>query len=107
MSVPSVFDAVLAAIDEEFADLQARRDVAHPDNHATFADYLRHLAAGERATADLYARLAEVQFPDPPRRIIVTGLLTAQVTCRQRAAMYDQAADRNPTAGPDDDTWKA
>jgi hypothetical protein len=103
-----ILDAVLSAIDDEFVDLMARRDVAHPDNHTTFADYLRHLAAGERAAAELYTRHVDTQPADAPHRIIVVaGLRAAAVLCHQRAAMYDQAADRNPEAGPDDDTWKA
>lgn len=108
MTTSPILDAVLGAIDEEFDDLQARRDVAHPDNHAVYADYLRHLAAGERTAAELYARHADAHDPsDPHVRIIKTGLLTAKVLCEQRAAMYDRAADLNPAAGPEDDTWKA
>lgn len=108
MTTSPILDAVLGAIDEEFDDLQARRDLAHVDNHATYAGYLRHLAVGERTAAELYTRHADAHDPmDPHVRIIKTGLRTAATLCRQRAAMYDRAADLITTAGSEDDTWKA
>ncbi len=100
MTGTPIADAAAAAIDEEFAELAARRDVVTPADYPTdFAGYLRALAVGERATAALFARAAAFEKTDPDHRpIVVAALLAAERTHRDLAAAYDRTAETSTKA---------